>query len=575
MRRWRLRPAGAPATGARLDALALRILAARGFSTIDAAEDFCNPKLTGLHDPSLIPDLDRAAERILRAARDGESIVIWGDYDVDGVTAAAILYRTLRAISPGVNVRVHIPHRIDDGYGLNAEGVREVTAAGATLIVTVDCGVTATESAKIAKECGADLIITDHHTAPARIEDLPEAYAVAHPGRPDSAYPYSALCGAGVAYKLAWRLTTLAAGSERVGEPIRQLLIDLLAYVALGTIADVVPLLDENRAIARFGLSRIKATPFVGLRALIEASGLAGERIRSEDVGFRLAPRLNACGRMGHAREALELLITESPVRAAEIAHALTCLNDERRATERRIAEQAIELAEAAGMTHDNHRAIVLAHEQWHAGVIGIVCSRLVDRFARPTILLQRNNCHCAGSCRSIEGFDIHAALARCAAHLETFGGHTMAAGLRLRSEKLDRFVEAFVECANERISVEQLTPSLLIDCECSLDELTPQAVQQVERFGPFGQGNPHPSLLVRGVEVERAPQPLGAEGRHLAIHVRQRDRLMKLLAWNWGERRSDLHAGARLDVVIEPKLNTWRGVVSVEPHVRDLGPAH
>ncbi len=533
-----------------------------------------NPKLTDLHDPSLIPDLDRAAERIWSAAQAGESIAIWGDYDVDGVTAAAILYHTIRAVAPNAQIQTYIPHRIDEGYGLNDEGVTQLASDGVRLIISVDCGVTAVGPAANAQSLGVDLIITDHHSPPATIDALPKAFAVVHPGRPDSSYPFPDLCGAGVAYKLAWRVATIAAGSERVAEPIRQLLVDHLALTALGTIADVVPLLDENRVIARFGLSRIKSTPNIGLRALIEASGLAGENVNSEDVGFRLGPRLNACGRMGHAREALELLTTDSPRRAAEIAQQLSQMNDERRATERRIAEEAAALAEGSGMSADDHRAIVLAQEAWHPGVIGIVCSRLVERFGRPTILLNRDGDECSGSCRSVEGFDIHAALCSCADLLESFGGHPMAAGLRIRTEQLPAFAKRFKDIANQAITIDQLTPSISFDCDVRFDELTTKTVKSIESLGPHGRSNPHPAFRACGAIVDAPPQPLGAQGRHLAIRLRQGDVTLKTLAWGWGERRDAFRLGSTVDVLIEPKLNTWRGVVSVEPHLLDVAPA-
>jgi len=570
-RRWTIKPTVEPTAGLTLGPLPAAILAGRGFTTAQSVTDFCEPRLTHLHDPSAIPDLDIAADRLLQALRNREQIVIWGDYDVDGMTGAAIVHHIARAIAPEAKLRVHIPHRIDDGYGISSEGVRQLAAQGVTLIVTVDCGITAVEPAVVARELGIDLIITDHHSPPASIDDLPDAFAVAHPGRPDSTYPFADLCGAGVAYKLAWRVATLAAKSERVSEPIQRLLIDLLAYAALGTIADVVPLLDENRVIVKYGLHRIKATPFLGLQSLITASGLAGEHITSEDVGFRLAPRLNACGRMGRADDAMELLITESTSRAVQIAQSLTQLNDQRRAMEKTITEQAIALAHEMGMTGDDTRAIVLAQEDWSPGVIGIVCSRLVSEFGRPTVLMQRIDGICRGSCRSIDSFDIHDALSTCASHLESFGGHPMAAGLKLNEDQLEPFTQAFIECANSRITPAQLVPELVIDCETTLAELTPRAVTNLEKLGPFGRGNPPPVVLIRSCIIEKSSQTIGADGRHLSLFLRQDQCVMKMLAWGWGARRNDFRAGDRVDVVVLPKLNTWRGVVSVEPHLRDL----
>ncbi len=546
-----------------------RVLAARGMTRHDAS--FREPRLTDLHDPSLMPGLDAAAERVISALRARDPVVIWGDYDVDGVTAAAILYRLCRAIAPDAPVRTFIPHRIDEGYGLNAAGIQSLAVAGARVVVTVDCGVTARAEADLARRLGVDLIITDHHTPPASPGLFPEAFCIVHPSMPGSAYPFRDLSGAGVAYKLAWRLATLASGSERVGESLRNLLIDLLPFAALGTIADVVPLLGENRIIARFGLQRIKATPFIGLRALIGAAGLAGEDISSEAVGFRLGPRLNAAGRMGHADDALELLLTDDPRRAAQLAAELTRLNDRRRAAEIAITEKAVALAEHAGMTRDDRRAIVLAHEGWSVGVVGIACSRLVDRFHRPTILLSHDGETCHGSCRSIDGFDIHAALEACAEHLETFGGHAMAAGLRVRADRLDLFADAFTQHANDRLRPSQLVPSLGVDCGAEIHELDRRSVGGLMTLAPFGRDNPPPAIALRRVRIAEAPRPIGADGRHLKITISENGAALRVVAWNWGARREELRAGAIIDAVVEPKLNCWRGVDTVEPTLKDL----
>ena len=364
-----------------------RVARARGLVDPVAAEKFLAPALTHLHDPALLPGLERAAARMLAAARSGERMVIYGDYDVDGVTATAILYHTLKAIAPGCALSTYVPHRLEEGYGLSAASVRELCERGEKVIVSVDCGVTAFEPARVAKDAGVDLIITDHHNLPTEGQGLPDAYAIVHPRLPGSNYPFGELCGAGVAFKLAWRLLTLAHGGAKLPEAWRGLLLELLGLCALGVIADVVPLVDENRVIARFGLVKIKYTANPGLAALVEASGLGGENVQAEDVGFKLGPRLNACGRMGHAREAVELLTTATGERAAEIAAQLSRLNTQRQATERGIVEQACAMAVDAGMTTDDTRAIVLAHPEWHAGVVGIVCSRLVEKFARPVVM--------------------------------------------------------------------------------------------------------------------------------------------------------------------------------------------
>lgn len=549
-----------------------RVLAARGLIEPGAADGYLSPKLTHLHDPSLIPDLDRAAERLMDALRAGQPVVIYGDYDVDGVTGTAILYHTMRAISPGADVRTYVPHRLEEGYGLNTDAVRELGAAGARVIVSVDCGVTAIEPARAAREAGIDLIITDHHNPPARIEDLPDAHSVVHPRRPDSAYPFGQLSGAGVAYKLAWRLATLHAGDRRVDPRMRELLVDLLAFAALGTIADIVPLVGENRVIARHGLVRVKHSGFVGLRALVEASGLAGEDIDAMAVGFRLGPRLNAAGRMGHAREANELFTTADPARAREIATRLSKQNQDRRDTEARIFDAADEMAEAMGMTSPDRRAIVLAHEGWHAGVVGIVCSRLVEKHRRPVILMNRKDGVCHGSGRSIEGFNLHAALTRCARHIEKFGGHDMAAGLHVSEPKLGAFTEAFIAHASRTIDADDMCRWLTVDCDAALDELDAPTVLGLGALEPCGAGNPDPQLLLRGCIVADRPQPMGAQAKHLAVQLRSSaGRRVRAVAWGFGEHRDRFVTGSRVDVVVRPKVSYWNGSTRVEPEIRDV----
>lgn len=552
--------------------LAERVLAARGLGDSADAEAFLNPSLRHLHDPILMPGLDRAAERMLAAVRRGEPIAVYGDYDVDGVSATAILFHALRAVGPRADVRTYVPHRLDEGYGLNESALRRLAAEGARVIVSVDCGVTAVEPARAAPDAGADLIITDHHE-PREDGVLPEAHAIVHPRLPGSAYPFGDLCGAGVAFKLAWRICSLAGGGGRVRDDLRALLVELLAFAALGAVADVVPLLGENRVIARFGLARLKHSANVGVRAMIEATGLAGARVDSEHVGYVLGPRLNACGRMGHARDAVELFTTASPGRAAEIARALTTLNEERRAAEARVVEQAAEMARDAGMTGPDRRAIVLAHPEWHAGVLGIACSRLVDRFHRPAILMQVRGGECRGSARSVERFDLHAALSRCAPLLTRFGGHEMAAGLALPEAALAEFAEAFIRDAGDRLAPDDLTGRVTVDCDARLGELTPGEVARLEMMAPFGQGNPRPRVRLRDVRIAAAPQPLGTGGRHLALQLRQGTTLVRAVGWHWGARTDRLASGVRLDVVVAPKLSAWNGTVRVEPEILDLRP--
>jgi single-stranded-DNA-specific exonuclease len=526
-----------------------------------------------------MPDMDRAAQRLLDAAHARQHIVIYGDYDVDGISATAILFHTLRHLAPNAIVSTYVPHRLEEGYGLNSDALRSLASQGAKVVVSVDCGVTAVQPALDAVRAGIDLIITDHHNPPASVAELPPAYAVVHPRRPDSSYPFGDLSGSAVAYKLAWRLCTLAAGSPRVSNPTRELLLDLLALASLGVIADIVPLVGENRVIARFGLSRLKTCSLVGIRSLIDASGLSGDRLDAYDVGFKLAPRLNACGRLGHAREAVELFTTADEPRAAAIAHQLTALNNERRAVERAITDTATELAQAAGMTSDNRRAIVLAHHDWHQGVVGIACSRLVSLFHRPTILLAARGDECHGSGRSIDGFNLHHALESCRDSLLSFGGHDMAAGLRLHASRLPEFTERFIDHANNSLSTDHLTATLLHDSDAQPHELSLDAVRELARLAPFGRDNPPVRLRLTNIRLDGRPRPLGADGKHASLFVRSRShdhaRVLRLVGWDWAARLADLPAGAPLEAVVEPKISTFSGTPTVEAELLDLRLLH
>lgn len=556
-----------------MDPLVARILAARGIVG-EQAEAFLAPTLQHMHDPSGIPDLDRAAEAIFDAVRSGERVAVYGDYDVDGVTGTTILCRTIREIDPDARVVTHIPHRTRDGYGVHEAALRRLHSDNVSMVVTVDCGITAVEQARVARELGLRLIITDHHTPPESDCDIPDAFAVVHPGRPGSAYPFGGLCGAGVAYKLAWRLATIASGTERVGERWRQHLIAMLAPAALGTIADIVPLRDENRAIARFGLSRVRRCGIVGLSELIEASGIAKDRnIDEVHVGFRLGPRLNAAGRMDHAEDALELMLTEDRAKARRIADRLCELNERRRDAEKRIVDEACKMAEERGMTGADRRAIVLAHPDWHVGVIGIACARLVERYHRPVILMGESEGHCHGSGRSVQGVNLHDALSACAPLLDSYGGHEMAAGLRLKADRLNEFTDTLTAFVCGVLEPEHLAPRISIDCDARLAELGAGAARQLEQLAPFGRGNPQPIVRLGGLRVARA-EAFGRAGGHLSLHVRDGDAgsssIVRLVGWNVGEWAASLPAGTKIEALVTPRVNSWGGRESVEPTIHD-----
>ncbi|MDP6381026.1 MAG: single-stranded-DNA-specific exonuclease RecJ, partial [Phycisphaerae bacterium] len=388
--------------------LLARILANRSLTDEAAAKAFLKPKLAHLHDPSLLPDIDKAVGRIIQAVKGGEPIVIYGDYDVDGIAGSAILHHTLGMLGAG-DVPVYVPHRLEEGYGVNADALRLLAKRGTRLVITVDCGITSIEEAAVARELGMDLIITDHHEpSPA---GLPDAVALVNPKAPHSTYPFRSLSGSGVAFKVAWALGQELSPTRRVSPEFKEFLISATALAALGTVADVVPLVDENRALTHFGLRALSASSQPGIVALMETAGCSNREMKAGHIAFGLAPRLNAAGRMGHAQDAVDLLTTTDPAVATRLAGLLEEQNVLRQKTEKRIAEEAIEKVDRE-VNLETDRIIVLAEEGWHPGVIGIVASRVLERFGRPAVLIALTDGRGQGSARSIPGFSIFDAIA-------------------------------------------------------------------------------------------------------------------------------------------------------------------
>jgi len=583
-KRWNIAPphplASDLAWKLRTSPLLAQVLLNRGFSEPAQCHEFLRPTLMLLHDPALLPNLELAADRIAKAIRDKEKIVIYGDYDVDGITATSILWHAITLL--GGVVDYYIPHRLEEGYGLNTEAIAQICDQGAKLIVTVDCGVTAIEPARIAAVGGVDLIITDHHEthgdqsrtrAGAETQpELPPCLAIVHPRLPgrQPAYPNPYLCGAGIAFKLAWGIGKSVNGTAKVSDAFREFLLEATALAGLGTIADVVPLVGENRVIAHFGLGGLKASKLLGIRALIESAGLTGHKLDSYDVGFRLGPRLNACGRMGHARLAVEMLTQASAPKAVEIATYLETQNKQRQAIEKNILEQALAQIKQNHFDSDDSRGLVLAMEGWHAGVIGIVASRIVERYHRPTILVALTDGQGQGSGRSIPGFHLTHALEACRDQLDGFGGHEMAAGVRLRADRLGDFRDAFLRYAAGVLTAEQIIPELELEAVAELAQLTVPLVREMERMAPFGNGNRRPLLCCLGVEIAGPPRAVG-KGEHLQIMVRQEGRLMKCIAFGYGDRIDDLVAGRKIDLAVEPTINEYNGNVNVELEVKDV----
>jgi single-stranded-DNA-specific exonuclease len=562
----------------RTSPLIAQVLLNRGMADVGACHAFMRPSLKALHEPGLIPNLNKAAERIAQAIRDKQRIFVYGDYDVDGITATTILWHAIRVL--GGNAEFYIPHRIEEGYGLNAEALKQLCDQGAQLIITVDCGVTAVEPSKVPCERGVDLIITDHHEwhdavaeDGTRTPKLPGCYTVVHPRLPGDGpgYPNLALCGAGVAFKLAWGIGQAMNGGAKVTDEFKQFLLEATALAALGTIADVVPLTGENRILAHFGLSGLKASKLTGIKALIASANLTGQKLDSYHVGFLLAPRLNACGRMGHARLAVEMLTKADEAQANEIATYLEQQNKARQVMEKKILEQALQQVTDLHMDADDCRGLVLGYEGWHAGVIGIVASRIVERFNKPTVMVALNNGTGQGSARSIAGFHMSRAFEACSRHLEGYGGHEMAAGLKLKAENFENFREAFREYACGALTPEQMVPELKLETLAELRQITLPLVQDLQRLGPFGHGNRKPLLCIRDLEIAATPRRVGKTGDHLQIQVRQGNSVMKAIAFNYGAMFDRLQQGTRIDLAVEPTINEFNGYTNVELAVKDL----
>ena len=570
-KRWRLKPLGPGATARSqngIHPLVEGLLSARGVVDPPQVEHFLRPKLSDLDEPTEVPGIDAAAHRLDQALREHQSIIIYGDYDADGITASAILWHVLTRA--GAQVSTYVPHRVNEGYGLQEAAIKRISRGGRALIVTVDCGITAVGPANLVKQLGMDLIITDHHHFDPT--DLPDAEVIVHPSLNRSdASPSAIMCGAGVAFKLAWQFAKVHFGSPRLPAEYRELLLDLLSLMALGTIADVVPLVGENRIATVFGLARIKHTQFIGLNAMIDASGLRNQKVDAYHVGFTLAPRLNACGRMSHAEHAIELLTHADPEQAARIASLLNTENNRRRATEQSILGQAIEMVKERGFDQPSIRAIILSDPSWHPGVLGIVASRLVETFGRPTVLLQEENGWARGSARSIDGLSIHEALQACDVHLEQFGGHSVAAGLTLKTGQIEPFRQALIQFFNMRLGPDELTPLLDIDAEVLLTNCTLDLFEQIQRMAPFGRGNPCPRLLVRNATLDRPAQMIGQGGKHLLINLRQSGRVLRAVGFRMGQLADHLPSGSTIDAVFEPKVSRWQGNRLPELHLQDL----
>jgi single-stranded-DNA-specific exonuclease len=573
LKTWRLLPFDAEQTHrfaklAGVSPVVAQLLLNRGVRQADQVQAFLTASLASLHPPRLLPGITEAAQRILAAIRAGRKLCIYGDYDVDGTTGTAILYGLLQRL--GANVVFHMPLRLKDGYGLNREAITDLAAAGVTLLLTVDCGITSVAEAEEASRLGIELIITDHHEFKA---ELPRASVLVHPRLPGSQYPFDGLSGAGVAFKLAWAIAQEVSGREKVDPIWREYLLDAVGLAALGLVADVMPLRDENRIFVRHGLARLASHPSVGIRALLTAANVGGGGvIRAEDVGFRLAPRLNAAGRLECATLVVDLLTTMNPDHARALAEYLENLNQQRQSLERKITQQAKEMAEAAG--YHQLPAIVLGSSDWHPGVVGIVAGRLAEDYSRPVLItaFPADQEVGSGSGRSIAGFPLHEALQACDDLLLGHGGHAAAAGFKVHPSRFEQFRERFTAVASRWFAGGVPAPLLTLDAEVPLSALTISLVTELEKLEPYGADNPRPRFLASELWLEGEPRRVGGGDRHLSFRVRQGDCRMRAVAFGMGDRLEELTSEqGRCCLAFTPKINEWNGYRSVELEVVDF----
>lgn len=534
-----------------------RILLNRGVDTYEKAKLFFRGKMDNIYDPFLLIDMEKAVDRILKAIRIKEKILIYGDYDVDGITSVALLYLLLKKV--GADVQFYIPHRVQEGYGISRSGIDEAAKEQIDLIISVDCGITAIEEVEYARLSNMDVIISDHHEPGIH---LPNAYAILNPKCENSNYPFHELAGVGVAFKLAQALIMALNLDENVVK-------EYVDFVAIGSAADIVPLVDENRIFVKEGLKKINETDRPGLIALLRVAGLSNKPIGTGQIVFVIAPRINAVGRMGNAERAVELLTTHDPVRALEVANILESENRQRKNIDEdtfRIAQELI--AEKYEMS--DWYGLVLDQKGWHPGVIGIVASRVVEKYYRPTIMISIEDNIGKGSARSISGFDIYIALKQCEDLLIGYGGHKYAAGLTIEKNKIEAFRERFNEIARQHLDEELLSPKLRIEGEIRLGEINSQLFKFLKHLAPFGPQNMRPVFLSKNLQVVGTPSIVG--NNHLKFKVRQDGVVLDAIGFNLGDLIYRIEPGARnLDMTYVIEENSFLGRTTLQLRVKDL----
>ena len=537
------------------------LLAQRGISTVEEAEKFFHPSLKDLHNPFLMPDMDRAVERLNLAMGRKEKIMVYGDYDVDGTTAVALVYKYLRNYYS--NIEYHIPNRTEDGYGISRATIDMAAESGVGLFIILDCGIKATDEVAYARTLGIDFIICDHHVAD---DVLPPAAAILNPKLEGSTYPCSHLSGCGVGFKLlqAFAISNALPMGDLEG---------MLDLVAVSIAADIVPMVGENRILTYYGLKRLNSNPNMGLRAIIRICGLSGKEITISDVIFKIGPRINASGRMQSGKEAVDLLVSRDMADALARAKEIDGYNQDRKELDKQITDEANAILEERDVSHSQKKSIVIYNKNWHKGIIGIVASRLTELYYKPTVVLTHANGLATGSSRSVQGFDVYGAVDSTRDLLENFGGHTYAVGLSLKEENIPEFTRRFEEYVKENIRTDQLTPQLDIDAYLTFSEITPEFLTLLRKFNPFGPGNSKPVFCTRRVKDFGTSKLVGKQSEHIKLEIVDdtSGKVYNGIAFNSAEHFAHIHSGKPFDICYTIDENKRKGSHSVQLLVKDI----
>ena len=544
-----------------ISAAAARMLVVRNIQSAEEARAFIRPSLDKLHDPFLMKDMDKAVERLHQALTQNENILIYGDYDVDGTTAVAVMYRFLSPLTSHLDY--YIPDRHNEGYGVSQQGIDYAVERGCTLIITLDCGIKAVEKLAYAKSKGIDVIVCDHHTPG---DELPTAVAVLNMKREDCPYPYKDLSGCGVGFKLAQAYT------QQYGLPFDNLL-PLLQLLAMSIASDIVPITGENRILAHYGIKQINQAPFAGISAVIDVAGIEAKKLTINELVYKLGPRINACGRMKSGRAAVELLLTDDATFARQQAEEVNQQNEERRDCDTETTREALAMLEEDA-TFAQRRSTVVYAPHWHKGVVGIVASRLIETYYRPTIVLTAGEDGIiSGSARSVGGFDIYAAIDSCLDLLTNFGGHKYAAGLSMHIDNLPAFRERFEQYVATHIREDQLQPTLLVEAELELADITPAFYNVIRYLEPFGPGNPRPLFATRNLINHRDTRVVGKTGEHLRLDVTDRAYAITGIAFGRAEMAQHIQNGNPVDICYELDENTFNNRTTIQMMVQDIKP--